>query len=99
MELSSLPLPPDLANFVTDQVRTGAYASEGDLVCEALRLLRSRHASQEVDADIRRKLEVGYQQIDRGEGIEVDEASLAIFFASIRAEAASELADDSAAAS
>jgi Arc/MetJ-type ribon-helix-helix transcriptional regulator len=84
-------MPPDLAGFVADQIRSGVYSSEAELVYEALRLLRAQSADSTMDPEIRDQLDQGYAQIAGGESIEVDEASLPEFFASLRNEAAGEL--------
>lgn len=35
-------LPPDLAEFVSQQLASGRYASEDELVCEAVRAMQQR---------------------------------------------------------
>jgi putative addiction module CopG family antidote len=63
------PLPPDLADFVTQQVGSGRYESEADVLAEGLRLLRERQRRiTELQAEINPALE----RLEKGEGRELD---------------------------
>ena len=59
-------LPPELEQFVTQQVEQGAFESPAHVICEGLDVLRERQRQLE---DLRAKLQVAADQLDRGEGI------------------------------
>ena len=59
-------LPPELEQFVEERVKTGQNASIDDVVEESLRLLRDFPLW--TDDDLRREINVGLEQLDRGEG-------------------------------
>lgn len=80
-----ISLQPDLEKFVAEKVRAGQYADTSELVCELLRVLRDHDdALMPTDpaglADLRRRIAVGVEQLDRGEGVELDGDSLDAFF-------------------
>lgn len=79
-------LAPEFQQFVHEQVTSGQFLSERDVLQEGLRLLQQRQ-------ELRRKLQLGREQIERGEGIELDDKSLPQFFDEIDAEVRQELAD------
>lgn len=68
---------PELRRLVHEAFATGHYASEDDLLIEAVRLLNERNRRLE---ELRRQLEIGRDQLDRGEYTEYDEVSLRAFF-------------------
>jgi putative addiction module CopG family antidote len=82
--------PPDLQQFVQQEVASGRYRDEGELVQEAVRFYRdSNRRHQELKESIKASLE----QIDRGEGIRLEnDAALEAFFDDIEAEVEEELA-------
>jgi putative addiction module CopG family antidote len=58
------PLPPELGQFVEQQLALGRYRSEDELVVDAVRVLRDVEAQQrQFHSDIER----GFDQLDRGE--------------------------------
>lgn len=66
----SISLPPDLARYVDSQIKSGKFLSASDVVCEGLRLLEQR----ELDfAQLRADIELGYQQIERGETVPAEQ--------------------------
>jgi antitoxin ParD1/3/4 len=68
MELSSFSLPPDLEEFVANQVASGAYSTQGEIVREALMLLRERQRLRELRLlDLRKEIQLGLEQSERGE--------------------------------
>lgn len=95
MAASKITLPPALARFVEEQVASGAYPDAESVVHEAL-LRRMPRA----DADAFRierfnaLVQVGLDELDRGEGIVVDdiEAYLEGIVAEIEAESADKAA-------
>ena len=61
--------PPEIDAYVRDQLDSAEYASEHDLIVDAIRMhreLRTRH--QQLRDDIR----VGIESLDRGEGAPLD---------------------------
>jgi putative addiction module CopG family antidote len=77
------PLPPDLKEFVEQALATGKYRSADELICEGLRLLRERDRGLE---ELRRHVDAGLAQIDRGEVIVLDDdSSQRAFFEDIKA--------------
>lgn len=76
----SVALPPDLVTFVEQEVACGNYSSPEEVVSEGLRLLRERKVYE-----LRREIDAGIAEIDRGEGIELKgEKQLREFFDDIR---------------
>jgi Arc/MetJ-type ribon-helix-helix transcriptional regulator len=70
----SIPtLPPDLGQFVQEQVAAGNYQTEQELVADAVRVLRELQARQTLfHEDVR----LGMEQLGRGEFIEYDDVGL-----------------------
>lgn len=68
MELSNFSLPPDLEEFVSGQIASGAFATQGEIVREALMLLRDRQRLREMRLqDLRKEVQLGLEQSARGE--------------------------------
>ena len=61
----SMSLPQDLQQFVQQEIASGRYRSEEDLVCEGLRLLRERERRLQA---LREDIKPALEQLDRGEG-------------------------------
>ena len=75
-------IPPEIEQYVEHVVATGRYESAEQVVREAFRLLRE----QDRQADTTRaEVKAGFDQIERGEGIELNEAGLRGFFDDIQA--------------
>jgi putative addiction module CopG family antidote len=73
-------LPPEFENYVQQAVSAGQYRSTEDAVYEAFRLLQVRDAKvQQLRHDVR----AGFDQLERGESIECDDAGLEALFAEI----------------
>jgi len=61
--------PPDLAQFVQQELASGRYKSEQELVQVAVRALRDQESNlQRFRAELQKRLD----GLDRGEGIELD---------------------------
>ena len=56
----------DLAAFVSQSVASGKYATPDDVVAAALRSFRDR---EQYDEWLRREIQKGLDELDRGEGI------------------------------
>jgi len=66
-------LPSDLAQFVEREIASGKYQSEAEVICEALRILRERERRLEA---LRKDVQAGLEQVDRGEGAPLDAESI-----------------------
>ena len=72
------PFPPDVQQLVQEQLATGRYGSEDEVILEALELLRDRDAHFR---EFREQLRARLDRLDRGEGTQLeDEAALRRFF-------------------
>jgi putative addiction module CopG family antidote len=65
----SPPLPPDLGQFVQQQLALGKYQSEQELYSDAVRVLREVKKQEETFRD---DIELGIAQLDRGEANDYD---------------------------
>ena len=66
-----ISLRPETERKIRDQMEAGGYPSVDEVVQEGLRLLEERDRMKKSDLDeVRRKIAVGLQQLDRGEGID-----------------------------
>lgn len=71
MEIS---LSPEFKQFIEGQVALGAYATPSEVVGDALRLLQLHDREREtLVGDLRQKIAVGIEQLDRGETVEAGE--------------------------
>ena len=71
----TVTLTPDLAKIVKKQLTTGRYRSAGAVVGEALQLLQHNNRTDaEKLKDLKREIAIGLEQLERGEGIEFDDA-------------------------
>jgi putative addiction module CopG family antidote len=71
-------LPSDIQHFIRDQVSTGRYSSEADVVADAVKLLRDQEENYErFRAEVQRRL----KSLDGGNYIELNgDEELAQFF-------------------
>ncbi len=74
-------LPPELGQFVEQQIATGKYHSEGDLVVDALRVLSRVEARQH---EFQEAVRQGMEQLARGEFTQYDDQSLGELFDSLK---------------
>jgi len=71
----NISLTPELEQMVDDKVKSGRYASASEVIREGLRLLEEHDALKlQRLAEVRRKIDRGIEQLDRGEGIPGPEA-------------------------
>jgi antitoxin ParD1/3/4 len=63
----NVTLPPELESFVRYKMANGPYRDVGEVICEALSALRERdeHYMQKL-ADLRREIDIGIAEIERG---------------------------------
>lgn len=74
----NVSLTPALEKLINSRVATGRYGSASEVVREALRLLEQRDGiAQARLKDLRSALDLGIQQLDRGEGTTVDRRTAA----------------------
>ena len=76
-------IPSEYQAFVKTAVESGEFQSETQVVGASLRLLAERDRRRE---EFRREVQVGLDQLDRGEYTEYDDESLKEFFEQIKAE-------------
>ena len=69
----SMSLPQDLQQFVQQEIASGKYRSEEDLLCAGLRLLRERERRLQA---LREDIKPALEQLDRGEGEPLDAESI-----------------------
>lgn len=69
----SMSLPQDLQQFVQQEIASGRYQSEEDVVREGLRLLRERDRRLQA---LREDIQPALEQLDRGEGEPLDAESI-----------------------
>jgi antitoxin ParD1/3/4 len=71
----NISLTPELEQLVNSNVKSGRYASASEVIRAGLRLLEEQEQfKQQRLTDIRRKIDRGIEQLDRGEGIPGPEA-------------------------
>lgn len=60
----NVSLSPDVEKLVNDEMKSGRYKSANDVVREGLRLIRLRRKKL---AALRREVQIGIDQLERGE--------------------------------
>ena len=71
----NISLTPELERLVDEKVKSGRYASASEVIREGLRLLEEREElKQQRLVEVRRKIDRGIDQLDRGLGIPGPEA-------------------------
>lgn len=69
----NVSLTPKLEDYVKQKVATGMYNSVSEVMREALRLLEEHDALKDIKlAVLRRDLQEGIDELDRGEGTPLD---------------------------
>ena len=70
----NISLTPELEQLVKDKVSSGKYHSVSEVIGEALRLLEERdHIRDQRLAELKAKIQVGIEELERGEGIDGEE--------------------------
>ncbi|QFS46726.1 type II toxin-antitoxin system ParD family antitoxin [Nostoc sphaeroides] len=77
----NISLTPELEQLVKDKVSSGKYNSVSEVMGEALRLLEERDACGGLRlrirdkrlAELKAKIQVGIEELERGEGIDGEE--------------------------
>lgn len=76
----NISLTPELERLVDERVKSGRYASASEVIREGLRLLeeqeqlKQERLKQQRLAEVRRKIDRGLDQLDKGLGIAGSEA-------------------------
>jgi antitoxin ParD1/3/4 len=66
----NVSLTPELEELVTRKVESGRYQSASEVIREGLRLLDDQDRLRELQLDeVRKKIQTGLAELDRGEGI------------------------------
>jgi antitoxin ParD1/3/4 len=78
----TVSVPPEIEQYVVEVVASGRFDSPEAVVREAFSLLQENDRRVE---SLRRSVKEGFDQLDRGEGIEMDEAGLRNFFDEVQA--------------
>jgi antitoxin ParD1/3/4 len=71
----NVSLTPELEKLVTRKVASGLYQSASEVIREGLRLLDDHDRLRELHlGEVRKNIQTGLAQLDRGEGISGDVA-------------------------
>ena len=69
----NVSLTPELEKLVNERVRSGMYSSASEVIREALRLLNQQEGvRQRKLEELRKEIQIGIDQIERGEGVPLD---------------------------
>jgi antitoxin ParD1/3/4 len=67
----NVSLTPELEKLVASKVQSGRYQSASEVIREGLRLLDDQDRLRNAQLDeVRRKIQIGIDQLDGGEGID-----------------------------
>ncbi len=81
-----------LQDLIQSELAAGQYASADELLLEAVRLLAEHNRRRR---ELRQEIQIGRDQLDRGEGIELEsDEALGAFLEEIEAEVNAELAGE-----
>jgi antitoxin ParD1/3/4 len=70
----NVSLTPELEKLVTRKVESGLYQSASEVIREGLRLLDDHDRLRELHlGEVRKKIQTGLDQLDRGEGMAGDQ--------------------------
>jgi antitoxin ParD1/3/4 len=73
----NVSLTPELEQYVSGKVRSGLYHSASEVIREGLRLLKEKDEIYQRKLDeLRREIQIGIDQADRGEVSPFDEETL-----------------------
>jgi antitoxin ParD1/3/4 len=70
----NISIPRQLEDWIAEKVKTGMYQTASEVVREALRLLREQEDLKQLRTqELRRQLQAGVEQLDRGAARAFDE--------------------------
>jgi len=73
----NVSLTPELEQYVNGKVQSGMYHTASEVIREGLRLLKEREElHQQKLAELRREIQIGIDQADRGQVSPFNEAAL-----------------------
>ena len=73
----NISLTPQLESYVRQKVADGMYGSASEVIREALRLLEERDALKDIKMEaLRRDIQLGNDELDKGEGKPLDMAGI-----------------------
>jgi antitoxin ParD1/3/4 len=84
----TVQIPVDFESFVQSIIARGSFQTETQVVGEALRLLQERERRLE---ELRAEVQIGLNQLQRGEFTDYDEDSLRGFFEEVKSEGQKQL--------
>ena len=84
----NVSLPENLREYVEAKVREGGYGSASEFIRELIRTAKGRETRE---AELRALVELGLEQLRRGESVELSEAELPKFFEEVKARARARL--------
>ncbi len=71
----NVSLTPELERWISGKVEAGRYKSASEVVRDGLRLLQEKEEEREVRLEtLRREIQVGLDELDRGEAVDGEEA-------------------------
>jgi antitoxin ParD1/3/4 len=74
IKVMNVSLTPELEKLVASKVESGLYQSASEVIREGLRLLDDQDRLRELHlGEVRKKIQTGLDQLDRGEGIRGDQ--------------------------
>lgn len=69
----NISLPPALEKFVQNKIGSGRYSTASEVVRDGLRMLQEQDQLHQMRLDdLRREVQIGIDEIERGEGITYD---------------------------
>jgi antitoxin ParD1/3/4 len=72
-----ITLAPELEGYVEELLASGRYHTKDDVMAEALHALRERREMSEAElAELRREVQLGIDDIERGDYDEFDETNI-----------------------
>jgi antitoxin ParD1/3/4 len=84
----TVEIPVEYQQIVTDAISRGDFKTGTEMVAEGLRVLEERRRTADY---LRREMQIGLDELDRGEYDEFDVKSLKEFFERVKAEGRAEL--------
>lgn len=93
MDMTSMnvSLPENLRKYVEGKVREGGYSSASEFIRE---LIRAAKILETKEAELRSLVELGIEQLRRGESLDLTEADLPRFFEAVKRKARARLAKE-----
>lgn len=89
----NVSLTPELEKLVADKVAAGMYASASEVIRDALRLLEERDVLRQAKLEaLKKEIQKGIEQLDRGEATDLNESELRALMDRIKSEGRKKLA-------